>query len=102
MITRDDVIDEWVYCNDDDDRCILTKRNIPEELIPDIINYANEFIENPEIIDQTEKTAFSKLSDGDKQAVSIYRAFIKYLPSYIRDFDLIVDSAYDNMNIILR
>ena len=47
-ITKDDVINEWVYCNYDvDDDSSVTTYHLPEELIPNIIIYASDFIDNP-------------------------------------------------------
>ena len=104
MITRDDVIDEWVYCNYDSDNesSITTRDHLPEELIQDIVYYANRFLENPKNLDQTELDNFSKLSDQRKKEVSIYKAFEECISAYIHDLGLILDSAYDNMSIILK
>ena len=102
-ITKDDVIDEWVYCNYDvDDDSSITTFDLPEELIPDIIKYANDFIDNPKIVDQTELKAFSALSENDKKSVSICRGILKYVAFYIHSLDLVVDSAYDNIDKIFR
>ena len=102
MITENDIYDEWVNCNyDSDNDSSITTHNLPKELLPKIVEYANEFFENPKIIDQTEKKAFLNLSERDKKAFSICNAIERYLSSYSHDLDLIADSAYDNMDRIL-
>ena len=102
MITEKDVLHEWVNCNyDSDNDSSITTYRLPEELLKPIIEYANEFFENPKIIDQTEKKTFLQLSENDRKAFSIYSAIERYLSSYSHDLDRVADSAYDNMDIIL-
>ena len=69
--------------------------------MPKIIDDANKFFENPVLIDD-EKEAYSKATENDKKIISILKAFIMDLPTNEKDFDLIVDSAYYNIDIILR
>lgn len=102
-ITKDDVINEWVYCNYDvDDDSSITTYHLPEELIPNIIKYASDFIDNPKIIDQTELKIFLELSENDKKSVSICRGISKYVAFYNHSLDLVVDSVYDNIDKIFR
>lgn len=95
MITRSNVIDEWVYCNYSyDDDSVLTTESMPENIMDNIITYSNTLFNN-----YKSNSEYSKMNESELISLSILEAFTKYLPDK-GELALVLDEAYANINII--